>query len=86
MFSAFRMGPAASGLGLCDIDSLYSRKSQKNIKKMGRFFYICLTFSELITVQVHWRPDLYEILKTWNLSYVWYKCEFNLCFKFTYGR
>ena len=31
MFSAFGMGPATSGLGLCDIDS--SRKSQKNIKK-----------------------------------------------------
>ena len=31
MFLAFRISPAASGRGLYDIDSLESRKSQKNI-------------------------------------------------------
>ena len=32
LLSAFRMGPAASAGGLFDIDSLLSRKSQKDIK------------------------------------------------------
>ena len=34
MFSVFRMAPAGSGRELCEIDSLWSRKSKKNIKKL----------------------------------------------------
>ena len=35
MFSAFRMGSAASGRGLCDIDSVLFRVTQSCVKKFG---------------------------------------------------
>ena len=35
MFSVFRMGPASSGRGLCDIDSPEKVKNSKNGKHSG---------------------------------------------------
>ena len=35
MFSVFAMAPVGSGREMCEIDRFWSRKSQKNIKKLG---------------------------------------------------
>ena len=35
MFSAFRMGPATSGNGLCDIDRILFRVGKSDAKKLG---------------------------------------------------
>ena len=35
MVSAFRMGPAASRSGLCDMDSVLFRVTQSRVKKLG---------------------------------------------------
>ena len=34
MFSAFRMGPAANGNGLCDIDRILFRVTKPRIRKL----------------------------------------------------
>ena len=52
MFSAFRLGPAGSGRGLCDIE---------NIKKM-HFSGLFISY-RYHTVRVRRRPDQYEMLK-----------------------
>ena len=35
MTLAFRMGPAASGRGLCDIDRVLFRVTKSRVKKLG---------------------------------------------------
>ena len=35
MFPAFRMGPAASGRGLCDIDRILFRVTKLRVRKLG---------------------------------------------------
>ena len=35
MFPAFRMGPAASGRGLCDIDRALFGVTKSHVKKLG---------------------------------------------------
>ena len=48
MFSAFRMGPAASGL--YDIDRAYSSVAQSRVKKLGSFSRVELDRLEVISV------------------------------------
>ena len=70
MFSAFRMGPAASGCGLCDIDWVFFRISQsrvKNWKVLARRRYaynlgfpVCIIFvvrglSNFLTLDKLWK-------------------------------
>ena len=35
MFPAFRMGPEASGRGLCDIDRILFRVTKSRVRKLG---------------------------------------------------
>ena len=53
MFPTFRMGPAASGRRLCEIDRVLFRVTKSRV---------------LYRYHTVWLPDSYGVQKTWNLS------------------
>ena len=63
MFSTFLMGPAASGRGLCDIDSLEYEVTQSRIKQLGLpglpdEITVIITYN----LYVNWKPLNYRYI------------------------